>query len=259
MEERLSVRRSDGFDRSVLRLWGLIIAAVGILGRGILQNRVLGMNTNTSAQLLELMNQSGAAMNAATAALAMQAIESMAVPIFAVLTVDGFAHTKSVKKYLLHVGAVAAVSEGLYNFALTGKFIENSTRNPVFGLVIVIAMLYLLRYYAGNDLTKVMIKAAVIAAAWVWAGILRVEFGRSMVLISAVLWILRGRHTMAFFTASAVALVCCVGSPLFMFAPMGFLLAHFYNGEEGNTVKLLQYALYPLILLLIGAVGILLF
>ena len=48
MEERLSPQRSTGIDRNTLRLIGLVIAALGILGRGILQNRVLGASSGTN-------------------------------------------------------------------------------------------------------------------------------------------------------------------------------------------------------------------
>lgn len=259
MSERLSTPRASGIDRNTLRLWGLIIAAAGILGRGILQNRVLGMSTNTGAELLELMNASSAAFNAATAALVLQAIESMAVPIFVFLTVDGFQRTHSVKRYAFHVGAAACISEVPYNFALNSKLLAPEARNPMFGLVIVLVMLYLFRYFAGTDITKGMIKLAVFAAAWCWAAMLGVDYGRSMVVIAAVLWMLRGRHTLSLFMAGAAALCCCVGDPLFMFAPFGFLIVHFYNGAEGVSPKLLRYALYPIVLLLVGMVGFLLF
>lgn len=259
MEERLEIHRSGGINRNILRLWGLLIAAAGVLGRGILQNRVLGMSTVTSADLLELMNASKAAMQAATAALVLQAIEAAAVPIFVLLTIDGFQRTKSVKMYLLRVAGAAVVSEIPYNFAMHGTLLDNASRNPMFGLVLILVMLYLFRYFAGTDLPKILIKAAVLLAAWMWAAMFRVEYGRSMVLIAAALWFFRDRHTLSLFMASAVALCCTVGSPLFMFAPFGFLIAHFYNGEEAPTPRVVQYLLYPVILLLTGAVGLILF
>lgn len=259
MSERLSIQRSFGMNRNTLRLWGLIIAAAGVLGRGILQNRVLGIGTSTSGELLELMQASNAAMNAATAALVLQAIEGMAVPIFVLLTVDGFQRTSSVRKYLLRMAGVALLSELPYNLAINGTLLAPATRNPVFGLVLVLAMLYLFRNFAGTDFSKLLIKAVVFAAAWIWAAMLSVEHGRSMVVIAAVLWMLRGRHTMSLMMAGAAALCCCIGDPLFMFAPFGLLIAHFYNGEEGLSPKALRYALYPVILLLVAAVGYLLF
>lgn len=259
MSERLSTYRPAGMDRGALRLWGIIIVAAGMLGRGILQNRVLGMGTVTSAELLELMQASGAAMNAATAALVLQAMESMAVPIFVLLTLDGFRHTASVKNYLLRVGGVAVLSELPYHFAL-GDSILGGSRNPVFGLVLVLVMLYLFRSFAGTGVKHVLIQAAVFAAAWFWAAMLGVEYGRSMVVIAGVLWGFRKRHTMAMLMACAAALTCTAGNPLFLFAPFGLLIGHFYNGEPGKeTSRVFQYLLYPILLTLIGLAGTLLF
>lgn len=258
MEERLSPRRSAGFNRNTLRLFGLVLAALGILGRGILQNRVLGMASG--ADLRSLLESSAQAMNAATAAIILWAIEGAAVPIFTVLTVDGFSRTASVKKYLLRLGLLAVICEVPFHFALTGEFLNSSPRNPVFGLVLVVAMLYLLRYYAGKSMKQISIRILVLIAACLWAGMLQVEYGVPMVLMAFFLWELRQREMMAYLAASAAALVCTVGSPLFLFAPFGFLLTHFYNGEEGRVApKPVEYALYPLILVLIGLAGMLLF
>lgn len=258
MEARLSPQRPSGLDRNKLRLLGLIIAAFGMLGRGILQNRVLGMTSG--ADLAALLESSADAMNAATAAIILWVIEGTAVPIFTLLTVDGFQRTASVKNYLLRLLLLAVVSEVPFHFALTGRLLNPSPRNPVFGLVLVVVMLYLLRYYDGNTVKHVFIRILVLFTACLWAGIGQVEYGVPMVFMAFFLYTLRQRHTMALFAASAAALVCTVGNPLFMFAPFGFLLAHFYNGEEGRaSPRLLQYALYPVLLLLIGLAGVLLF
>lgn len=258
MEARLSPQRPSGLDRNKLRLLGLIIAAFGMLGRGILQNRVLGMASGTD--LAALLESSADAMNAATAAIILWVIEGTAVPIFTLLTVDSFQRTASVKNYLFRLLLLAVVSEVPFHFALTGRLLNPSPRNPVFGLVLVVVMLYLLRYYDGNTVKHVFIRILVLFTACLWAGIGQVEYGVPMVFMAFFLYTLRQRHTMALFAASAAALVCTVGNPLFMFAPFGFLLAHFYNGEEGRaSPRLLQYALYPVLLLLIGLAGVLLF
>ena len=258
MEARLSPQRPSGLDRNKLRLLGLIIAAFGMLGRGILQNRVLGMTSG--ADLAALLESSADAMNAATAAIILWVIEGTAVPIFTLLTVDGFQRTASVKNYLFRLLLLAVVSEVPFHFALTGRLLNPSPRNPVFGLVLVVVMLYLLRYYDGNTVKHVFIRILVLFTACLWAGIGQVEYGVPMVFMAFFLYTLRQRHIMALVAASAAALVCTVGNPLFMFAPFGFLLAHFYNGEEGRaSPRLLQYALYPVLLLLIGLAGVLLF
>lgn len=259
MGERLSDKREKtGMNRNTLRLWGIILCALGLLSRGILQTRVLGVGANSGQQLLEVLELSGG-MAAAAVALVLEAMESCAVPIFAVLLVEGFEKTRSFRKYFLRMLGVALVSEIPYNFAIGGVLWDTSSRNPVFGMVLALVMLYLFRYYGGVTVKAVGIKVAVALAAGLWAVMFRVKFGISLLLIVAVLWAFRGRRTMRYLLAAAAAICCCVGNPLYMFSPFGFLLAHFYNGEEGFSVRRVQYALYPLLLILIGAAGFLLF
>lgn len=256
MEERLPMRRNtpNGMDRNALRIWGMIIIALGALGRGVLQTRLLGIGVNNGQQLLELLNMPGA-MTAATFALALQAVESSAVPVFAVLTVEGYLHSKNPWKYFLRVAGLALLSEIPYHFAMDGKLLTVSSRNPVFGIVLALAMLYLFGQFEGKTVKAVTVKTLVFLAAVLWALMLRVQYGASMVFIVLVLWLTWNRPTMRYFFGAAAALCCTVGSPLFLLAPMGFLLAHFYNGEEGNSNRLFQYLLYPVLMLLVGIVG----
>lgn len=254
MEDRLPMRQTSGISRSTMRLWGMIIIALGALGRGVLQTRLLGVGTNSGAELMELLNMPGA-MSAATAALIMQAVETTAVPIFAVLTMDGYEHTGNAWKYLLRVTALAVISELPYHFAMDGSPFVFASRNPVFGVALALAMLYLYGQFEGRNVKNRCIRFAVFIAALLWAGMLRVQFGMSMVLIVEVLWLFRERKTLRYFLAAAAALCCSVGSPLFMLAPLGFLLVHFYNGEEGSSPRLIQYGMYPVLMLLVGVAG----
>lgn len=257
MDERLNVPRKRGLDRNALRLIGLAIAALGMLGTGILQNRVLGGASGDA--LLELLNSSSGAMDAASAAVALKAIEAVAVPIFAALTVDGFRRTASVRNYALRLTALALVSEIPYHLARAGKLWESSAHNPVIGLVIVVCMLYLVRSFPGPGAKGAAVKAVSLAAAVVWALMLNVEYGVSMVIICFVLWLLRDKPNLVYFGGCAAALLCTVGNVLFLFAPLGILPVYFYNGTQRPTSRLVQYALYPIVLLLIYAAGVVLF
>jgi len=109
--ERLDQRRDGGLTSRGLRLWGLLFLAVGVIGRSILQNRLLGVGTLTPMELLSVMDSSETMMVVATAALVMQVLETCAVPVFAFLLVEGFQHTRDVKNYFGRILAVALVSE----------------------------------------------------------------------------------------------------------------------------------------------------
>ena len=77
-----------------------------------------------------------------------------------------------------------------------------------------------------------------------------------MLLLVMVLWALRDRPAISMFSGAAVAVCCCVVNPLYMFSPFGFLIAHFYNEEKGFSIRLIQYLMYPLMLLLVALAGL---
>lgn len=258
MGERISDTRTEsGMNRGTLRLWGLILVALGLFSSCVLRTKVLGMGQEGN-DLMAVLGMEGG-MSAGTVALGFEAVGYCAVPVFAVLTLDGFQRTKSVRLYLLRLLGTACLSEIPYNLAHSGKLLDLSDRNPVFGTVLCVAALYLFRYYGGLSFKNVLIKTLVGFAALLWASMFKVEQGVPMLIIVMVLWAFRERHTLRFFLAGAAAICCSVGKPLFMFAPFGFLLAHAYNGKEGVPMGKVHYFLYPLLLVLIAAVGYLLF
>lgn len=245
-------------NRNTLWLIGMLTVTLGMFGRGILGNRVLGLHVNTQEQVLELLDISGG-MAAAAVALALEALESCAVPIFAMLLVEGFEKTSDVKKYILRVSGVAVISELPYNFALTGVFWDPSSKNPVFAMVLALIMLYLYRYYADNQPQNMMIKLLVTVAALIWAVMFGIDYGLILLIVVWVLWVFRERPLLRYLLASAAAISCCIGKPLYMFAPFGFLLVYFYNGEQGPVNKVLHYMLYPFMLLMVGLAGFTMF
>lgn len=247
-----------GINRNKLRLLGLVLLALGMMGRGILETRVLGVSTGTTQQLLQVLDMEGG-MTAAAVALVFEAMESCAVPVFAVLTLDGFLHTGNFRNYLLRVIGLAVVSEIPYNYAMSGQLLEPTTRNPVFGLALCLVMLYLYQYYQGSQLGKMLIKLVVCAASLLWALLFGIRYGCILLILVNVLWVFRDRPSLRSFLGAAAAVCCCVVNPLYMFTPFGFLAAHLYNGEEGIPMGRLPYIMYPLMLILTGAAGYLLF
>lgn len=258
--ERLSAHSNapSGIGANMLRTWGLLFVTAGVIGRGILQTRMLGIGQISAQQLLDVMNSSQSAMVLATVSLVLQAMETCAVPIFLLLLTEGFLHTSDFKKYLLRVAGLALLSELPYNLALSGKLLAMNSRNPVFGLVLGLVMLYFYQRYPGRTLKNVLVKVMVTLAAMVWGRMLSIEYGSAMVLILCVLWTFRRKPLYRNFAGATAAVVCTMMSPFFLAAPMGFLAIHMYNGEKGNTSPIVNYLAYPAILLLTGIVGMVL-
>lgn len=256
--ERLNSRKKRGINGNALRTWGLLFAAAGVIGRGVIQSHMLGIGQLNAQQLLEVIGSSDQAMNLATISLILQAIETCAVPVFALLLTEGLQHTSDRKAYFLRVAGLALACEIPYNLAIGGKLLDFGSRNPVFGLVVCMVMVFLFGMYSEPKLTNKLIKGLIAVAAVLWCGMLKIEFGAAMVVVTATMWAFRRNVLYRNFAGAAAAIACTAFSPFFLAAPMGFMTVHFYDGERNEDSRTANYLYYPAMLVCAAAAGFLL-
>lgn len=256
--ETLQTQKQTGITGDGLRAWGLTALAAGVAGKGIIQRTMLGLGTVTTTQLLELLDTSGNAMTLVTIALILQVVECCAVPVFAFLLTEGFAHTANAMGYLGRVLALAVVSEIPYDLVTQGSVFALSEQNPVFGVALGIITLYFFQRYPGKSWKNVAVKAIVLLAALAWASMLHIAYGGSLVFLAVVLWLLRGKSVMRPLAGGAAAMLCCLDSPFFLASPMVFLALRSYNGDQGDSGKGVRYGAYPAILLVIWGLSLVL-
>jgi hypothetical protein len=92
-------------------------------------------------------------------------------------------------------------------------------------------------------------------AGFVWAMMLKVDHGVPMMLMICVMHLFRNKKMFMGFSGMAAAALCTGLSPFYLVAPMGFLAIHFYNGEKGNSSRLVNYLFYPVALLVMALVA----
>ena len=254
--ERIPQRRPTGISRTSLRMWGLLFLAAGIVGRSILQFRMLGLGVISGQELLALLDSDPDMMTVATTALVLQIMETCALPIFTFLLVEGFLHTSDLPKYFVRVLAVAVASEIPFDLAVSGKFLDLSIQNPAFGLPLCLLMLIFFRACPGKSARNLLIKAMVTLGAVGWSAMLKVEYGVCMVMVALTLHLLWGKPLARNMVGATVAILCGRGSLLMMAAPMGFLAVHCYN-EEKNTEenRWVSYLAYPVCLVVVAIAG----
>lgn len=249
--ERLGNSRPSGLHSGSLRTWAMLFAVAGIISRCVLQNTLLGVGTHSMQELVEMMQASEAAMIITTVSLVLQAMETVAVPIFVFLLFEGFQHTSDWQKYLARLAGLAVITEIPYDLAMNGKVLEFGSQNPVIGLVLCFVLLLLFRRFAGKKLACIMMALA----GFVWALMLKVDHGIPMMLMICVMHLFRNKKMYMGFSGMAAAAMCTGISPFYLVAPMGFLAIHFYNGEKGEGNKLVNYLFYPVSLLAIALVA----
>ena len=132
---QIGKRKKRTVNGNALRTWSALFLLAGVLGRGLIQNHILGVGSLTTQQLLDVMDSSQQAMTMATASLVLQALETCAVPLYALMLVEGVQHTSDFPAYFKRMFALALLCELPYNLAMHGKLLFLGNRNPVFALV----------------------------------------------------------------------------------------------------------------------------
>ena len=256
--ERITDTRSKGINRNALRTWALMLAVAGMAGRGLIQTHILAVGSVTTEQLLEMMNASSQTMILATVSLALQLVETMAVPLFALLLAEGVTHTSDLKQYALRVNGCALASEIPYDLLVHGKAFAMTAQNPVFGMVLGLVVLTFFRMYEEKGLKNFFVKLLVVAMGILWAKMLRIDMGACMVLMVWPMFALRHKTMYRNLMAACMAMICCMFSLFFVVAPFGCLLLHFYNGEKGEEEpsRVVTYLAYPVVTALLAAAGI---
>lgn len=249
MEERLNEQQpARGLSAAALRGWGYLFLLLGVAARAVIQNGLLDLQGVSAQKLLEALQNSNETMALATASLVMQALEACALPIFAFLLVEGFCHTSGFAKYLGRVVLVAVVSEIPYNLAIGGSWLVTSSRNPAFGLVLGLILLWFYRHYGEKNAKNIFINIVVTVAAILWCGMLRIEHGAFLIALVAAGWFTRGKQIRTLVMA-VVAALGVVFSMLYLAAPISALAIHFHNKEKGESNRLFNLLCYPVMLL----------
>lgn len=254
MEERLNQKRSTGLSSRMLKIWGLAFLAVGATGQAILQNRLLGIGTMTTQQLLEAMQTDSNTMLFATLALVLQTAQTCAVPIFAFLLVERF---RAAEKPLVYIGwllAAAAISEVPYNLVMGGKYLLPGSLNPMFTMALCAVLLWFYKMFPEKSWKDRFIRILVTASAVLWTLMLGMEFGPCAVALTAVIWFLGHRPLIRNLVGAVVAILCSIFSPFFVASPMGFLAVHMYNSEQEEH-KFTNYLAYPGLLIVVLSIA----
>ena len=239
MSLRLTGRTAPrGNTVASIRKWAMIFMAMGVAGRCILENVLLHTYPD--------------AMPVLTAALLCKVLETCATPLFAFLLVEGFQRTSNFEKYLIRVGLVAICAEIPYNLAMSGRLLDMSSRNPVFGMVIGLVMLFFIKRYQEKSLKNVLMKTLIFAAAFLWCVMLGIEHGTFIVIFTLFLWGVREKSNGRALYAFCGAMLCTLFSMYYIGACLSCIILHNYNEEQGDENRFFNYAFYPALLLILG-------
>lgn len=163
----------------------------------------------------------------------------IAFPIFCFLIVEGFSHTKDVRRYMLRLGIFALISELPYDLAFHGEFTFSEGQNVFFTLLFGVFMMYLLSMDNG-----IPVKILVVFSVFVLAEVLNTDYSGRGILLILIYYLFREKKVIGL-PAGALwnlsygwGMIQCFG----VFATP-FLV--FYNGKRGPKIKYFFYVFYP--------------
>ena len=172
-------------------------------------------------------------------------IGRIAFPIFCFLIVEGFSHTRDVRRYMVRLGIFALISELPYDLAFHGEMVYAEGQNVFFTLFLGVLMMYMM-----SLCSAVPLKAMAAVSIAVLAEVLSTDYSARGILLILIYYIFREKRAIGL-PAGALwnfsygwGMVQCRGVLATPFLA-------FYNGKRGPKIKYFFYVFYPAHLLVL--------
>jgi hypothetical protein len=171
-----------------------------------------------------------------------RAFGRLAFPIYCFLLVEGFFHTRNLKKYMLRLAALAVLSEHAFNLLASSKHLDLTHQSVYLTLLIsLITICGMNKVVMRNDYpyaVKAVLTGLILAAGCAAAWGLKTDYKYYGVLAVAIMYMLHFNRV----------LTCIGGAAAFYFEPWAipaFIPILLYNGKRGLKAKYVFYFFYP--------------
>jgi hypothetical protein len=189
--------------------------------------------------------------------LIMRCIGRLSFPIFVFLLVEGFHHTKDVKKYLLRMGAFALISEIPFDLAFYGKVLEFNHQNIFFTLFLGLLCMYLMsiveKKFNRNFLVMNLLNALLTLMIGIIAYLMKTDYDYRGIILIVAFYLFRESKLLR-----GLSLLFVSGYLLryiSIFATVSIIPITFYNGQKGKSIKYAFYIFYPAHLLILAFIN----
>jgi len=186
----------------------------------------------------------------------MRLIGRLGFPIFCFLLIEGFMHTKNIKKYAIRLALFCVISEIPFDLAISGKTFYWDYQNVFFTLLIgllVIAGLKMIedKFQFGGKKDKIIksfLSIIVIITGMLIAVLLKTDYSAVGVFTIVVMYVFRNKKIVEALMGCIVLTVMSLVevTSFFVLIPI-----HLYNGKRGWNIKYFFYAFYPVHLLIL--------
>lgn len=262
MEKESVLKR--GISGSTLKIIACIIMLIDHIGAVVLEGYMATKNYLDDETFFE---QYGLLYNID---FVIRLVGRIAFPIFCFLLIEGFVHTRNVRKYAMNLGIFALISEIPFNFAFAtslGEKLKFGIFYPEYqsvfftlflGLLVLCGCQYTEKIKekvtgrVWGKLLSVVCELGVLAAGILMAELLKTDYSGIGILTIYVMYRFRNKKSKEMACGCAVLTVFnVVEITSFLALP----LIRRYNGERGLKMKYFFYAFYPVHLLILYAIA----
>jgi hypothetical protein len=236
MKEPGSIR-TKGISGNTLKMIAIVTMLMDHTGVAMIENGILTYEDIPPAwEIFGLQGGSGWGM----ADLVLRTIGRVAFPIFCFLLVEGFFHTRDIKKYGARLFLFALISEIPFDLAIFGQWFYPGYQNVYFTLFIGLWVIYWYEKFVGD-----LFKQAVVFWAGCGAAVfLKCDYdiiGIAMILLFYVFNKNKKLQTVFAGILAAAQSLSCFGAAVLAFIPI-----RMYSGARGKrNLKYFFYCFYP--------------
>lgn len=182
-------------------------------------------------------------------------IGRLAFPLFCFLVVEGFYHTKNLKRYIKNLLLFALVTEPIYDWTLTDKWINFHAQNVLFTLSLGLITLVLIKKSEKNYLLITLI----IFLSSLISYVLKLDGWYYGIFLMSSFYLFRNKHFFKYIAAAIIMFVCGLNfsldgllDPYFGVSLLTLPIIYFYNGQRGLTLKYVFYPIHLVVLKIIS-------
>ena len=191
----------------------------------------------------------------------LRCVGRLAFPLFAFMAVEGYLHTRSLKKYLLRLLMLAVISEIPFDLLVSGSVFDPMHQNVIWTIILGLCCIQAFENISA-DLKK-MLSAVVIIASLAAAIIARVDYSSAGVLTLLAFYAFRGNtlwcRLMQLLSLAFINLVLLGGIefafPYQALAVLSLPIIWLYDGSQGphnGFIKAANYLFYPAHMLILA-------
>lgn len=198
-----------------------------------------------NALITPMLNGKGALLYISNA---FSIIGRIAFPIFMFFLIEGFFKTRNRKKYLASLLIFGLISEVPFDMFVSRSFFEPNWNNMMFTLALCLGVIWLidsLRAKLKSTLLWLIASLPILGISCFIATWLSLDYDYHAVLVAYIFYIFRQKPIIG----AGLGYISIIKE---LWSILGFGLTLTYNGDRGRQYKWLNYAFYPVHLLILG-------